>query len=87
MCWPVQDAEALTELPAQPVYIALVDICCGEEFLELVKSALLAVLEAVPKPALFGLITFSTKVKILPFAGLYSPLHPGGSHNAFQKHR
>jgi secreted protein with Ig-like and vWFA domain len=37
-----------------------------EEYLELVKSALLAALEALPPVALFGVITFSDKVGILP---------------------
>ena len=46
----------------QPIYIALVDLSCNEEFLELVRSALLAALEAVPPAARFGLVTFSDKV-------------------------
>ncbi len=48
--------------PGQPKYIALVDLTCGADFLELVKSGLLAALEAVPPSALFALLTFSTKV-------------------------
>ncbi len=50
------------QVPGQPMYIALVDLTCGADFLELVKSGLLAALEAVPPSALFALITFSTKV-------------------------
>ena len=49
--------------PGQPMYVALVDLTCGPEFLELVKSGVLAALEAVPPTALFGLVTFSTKVR------------------------
>ena len=52
------------EVAGQPVYIALVDLTCGADFLELVKSGLLAALEALPPAALFALITFSTKVTL-----------------------
>eukprot|EP00195_Chlamydomonas_chlamydogama_P017072 CAMPEP_0202896248 /NCGR_PEP_ID=MMETSP1392-20130828/5266_1 /ASSEMBLY_ACC=CAM_ASM_000868 /TAXON_ID=225041 /ORGANISM="Chlamydomonas chlamydogama, Strain SAG 11-48b" /LENGTH=777 /DNA_ID=CAMNT_0049581523 /DNA_START=303 /DNA_END=2636 /DNA_ORIENTATION=+ len=45
-----------------PVYIALVDTAGEEDFIELVRSALLAALEALPPGALFGLITFSNKL-------------------------
>lgn len=54
--------QADAELSGQPVYIALVDVTCGMDFLELVKSALVAALEALVPSALFGLITFSSKV-------------------------
>ncbi len=51
-----------------PVYIALVDLGGGgggsHEFIELVRSALEAALEALPPAALFGLITFSDKVRV-----------------------
>lgn len=47
---------------AQQVCIALVDLSCNEEFLELVQSSILAALESMPKAARFGLVTFSTKV-------------------------
>ena len=58
------DGEYLSEkeMRERPVYIALVDVAGGEEFLELVKSSLLAALEALPPAALFGLATFSRKV-------------------------
>ena len=52
----------MRDLDARPVYVALVDTCCSEDFLELVKGALLAALEALPPVALFGLVTFSDKV-------------------------
>lgn len=45
-----------------PVYLALVDVCCGEETLELTRSALQAALEALPPAARFGLITYSHRV-------------------------
>ena len=47
----------------KPIYIALVDLTCSLDFLELVKSGLLAALEAVPSASLFGLVTFSHKVE------------------------
>ena len=53
------------DLPAQPICLALIDLTCGADFLELVKSGLLAALEAVPSAGLFGLITFSTKVRVM----------------------
>lgn len=51
------------------MYIALVDVGAGggpdaEDFLELVKSALHAALEALPPAARFGLISFSNKVRM-----------------------
>lgn len=42
--------------------MALVDLTCSIDFLELAKSGLLAALEAVPLASLFGLVTFSHKV-------------------------
>ena len=59
----VQEAtQADAQVSAQPVYIAMVDMTCSGEFLELVKSGLLAALEALVPSALFGLIAFSSKV-------------------------
>lgn len=46
---------------AEQSYIALIDLSCNEEFLELVKSSLLAAIESLPANAHLGLITFSTK--------------------------
>ena len=43
---------------AVPVYVALVDLCCSEEALEVVRSALQAALESLPAAARFGLVTF-----------------------------
>jgi hypothetical protein len=45
-----------------PVYVALVDTADSEDFLESVRGALHAALEALPKGALFGLISFSDRV-------------------------
>lgn len=47
-----------------PIFVALVDASRGadEEFLESVRSGLRAALEALPPPALFGLVTFSDVV-------------------------
>ncbi|DBA67299.1 TPA: hypothetical protein ACH3X2_001602 [Trebouxia sp. C0005] len=57
------------QVPGQPMYIALVDLTCGADFLELVKSGLLAALEAVPPLALFALITFSPKIGLYDCQG------------------
>jgi hypothetical protein len=46
------------------MYIALIDTCCGAEFMEGVKSALLAALEAMPSFALFGFVTFGEEVRV-----------------------
>uniref|UniRef100_A0A804N4X2 Uncharacterized protein n=1 Tax=Zea mays TaxID=4577 RepID=A0A804N4X2_MAIZE len=41
------EAERQLQCPdEQPVYVAVVDLACSEEFLELIKSALLTALEA-----------------------------------------
>jgi hypothetical protein len=45
------------------------DSTAGEDFLELVKSALLAALEALPPAALFGLVTFSHKLGLYDVQG------------------
>lgn len=55
-------AASQLEQPAVPVYLALVDVCCGEETLELTRSALQAALEALPPAARFGLVTYSHRV-------------------------
>ncbi|AQK93496.1 sec23/sec24 transport family protein [Zea mays] len=54
---------------ALPVYVAAVDLACSEEFLELVKSALLAALEALVPGSLFGLMTFSHKIGLYDVQG------------------
>ena len=38
-----------------------VDVCCGEEGVELVKSALAAAVEALPPGARFGLLSFGSQ--------------------------
>lgn len=53
-------------MAGQPIYLALVDVTCSLDFLELVKSGLLAALEALVPNALFGLVTFSSKVTAPP---------------------
>ncbi|KAL2984402.1 hypothetical protein AAZX31_12G085700 [Glycine max] len=64
------------ELPSQvaamqacPVYVAAVDLSSSEEFLELIKSALLAALEALAPGSLFGLATFSHKLGLYDVQG------------------
>ena len=51
------------EVAVAPVMLALVDAGGGEEWLELVRGALAAALEALPASALFGLVTFGTHVR------------------------
>lgn len=53
----------------RPVYVAAVDLASSEEVLELVKSALLAALEALHPSALFGLLTFGHKVGLYDVQG------------------
>lgn len=52
-----------------PVTLALVDAGGGEEWLELVRGALAAALEALPPSALFGLVTFGTHVRARAYTG------------------
>lgn len=54
--------EEVWEVEAQPLYVAVVDAACSPEFLEVVRSALLAALEALPPAAFFGLITVAEEV-------------------------
>ncbi|PSR89853.1 Sec23/Sec24, trunk domain protein [Actinidia chinensis var. chinensis] len=56
-------------MQARPVYVAAVDLSSSEEFLELVKSALLAALEALGPGSLFGLATFSHKIGLYDVQG------------------
>ncbi|XP_060169858.1 protein transport protein SEC23 D isoform X2 [Lycium barbarum] len=63
---PMEESE---EMPARPVYVAAVDLASSEEFLELVKSALLAALEALGPGSLFGLATFSHKIGLYDVQG------------------
>ncbi|KAL6841473.1 hypothetical protein ACP4OV_028616 [Aristida adscensionis] len=67
---PVDDAEGGGgPVQARPVYVAAVDLACSEEFLELIKSALLAALEALIPGSLFGLMTFSHKIGLYDVQG------------------
>ncbi|KAL7173963.1 hypothetical protein ACSBR2_033257 [Camellia fascicularis] len=56
-------------MQAHPVYVAAVDLSSSEEFLELIKSALLAALEALGPGSLFGLATFSHKIGLYDVQG------------------
>ncbi|XP_043701372.1 protein transport protein SEC24-1 [Telopea speciosissima] len=56
-------------IQACPVYVAAVDLSSSEEFLELIKSALLAALEALGPGSLFGLATFSHKIGLYDVQG------------------
>jgi len=58
----LQDTEGPAEVEVTPVYVALVDATGSEDYIELVKSALLAALESLPQSALFGLATFTNQV-------------------------
>lgn len=48
-----------------PLYIALVDLTGGDEWMELVKSGLLAVIEALPSFCLFGIAVYSDRVGLM----------------------
>uniref|UniRef100_A0A0D9ZKH9 Sec23/Sec24 helical domain-containing protein n=1 Tax=Oryza glumipatula TaxID=40148 RepID=A0A0D9ZKH9_9ORYZ len=63
---PGEEGEAAT---TTPVYVAAIDLSSSEDFLELVKSALLAALEAIPPGSLFGLLTFSSKIGLYDVQG------------------
>ncbi|KAK3144834.1 hypothetical protein QOZ80_4AG0318480 [Eleusine coracana subsp. coracana] len=65
---PEEDEAAPAAAPT-PVYVAAIDLSSSEEFLELVKSALLAALEALPPGSLFGLLTFSSKIGLYDVQG------------------
>ena len=52
-----------------PITVALVDLHASEPFVELVKSALLAALEALPPASRFALVTFSHKVGLYDLQG------------------
>ncbi|XP_042511223.1 protein transport protein SEC24-like isoform X1 [Macadamia integrifolia] len=56
-------------MQARPVYVAAVDLSSSEEFLELIKSAVLAALEALVPGSLFGLATFSHKIGLYDVQG------------------
>eukprot|EP00958_Prasinococcus_capsulatus_P025539 scaffold4372_cov397-Prasinococcus_capsulatus_cf.AAC.23 len=63
------DELELDDVHSVPVYIAVVDLASNEEFLELVKSSLLAALEAMGPLARFGLITVSHKIGLYDVQG------------------
>ncbi|KAF0888498.1 hypothetical protein E2562_014730 [Oryza meyeriana var. granulata] len=62
-------AGAAATTTTTPVYVAAVDLSSSEDFLELVKSALLAALEAISPGSLFGLLTFSSKIGLYDVQG------------------
>ncbi|AQK43588.1 sec23/sec24 transport family protein [Zea mays] len=66
---PVEEGEAAAAAAPTPVYVAAIDLSSSEEFLELVKSALQAALEALLPGSLFGLLTFSSKIGLYDVQG------------------
>nr|CAB3484460.1 unnamed protein product [Digitaria exilis] len=64
-----EEGEAAAAAAPTPVYVAAIDLSSSEEFLELVKSALQAALEALPPGSLFGLLTFSNKIGLYDVQG------------------
>eukprot|EP00899_Mesostigma_viride_P006955 jgi/Mesvir1/16260/Mv08506-RA.2 len=65
-----QDSSTIGEdVNVHPVYIAAVDLSAGEEFLDLVKSSLVAALEGMGPGSLFGLITYAERVGMYDFMG------------------
>ncbi|CAM6129440.1 unnamed protein product [Calypogeia fissa] len=65
----VDDVATGQDFTARPVFVAAVDLSASEEFLELVKSSLLAALEALSPGSLFGLVTFSHKIGLYDIQG------------------
>lgn len=66
---PEDEPAVKDEFQGQPVFVAAVDLSASEEFLELIKSALLAALEALEPGVLFGLATFSHKIGLYDIQG------------------
>lgn len=60
---PEEGVEDVLALEAQPALLALVDVCCSEEGLELAKGALAAAVEALPPAARFGLVSFGSQAR------------------------
>lgn len=58
---PCRDQEPVR---TTPVYLALVDVTCAEDTLDLIRSSVLAALEALHPRALFGLVSFSESVTL-----------------------
>jgi hypothetical protein len=52
-----------------PLVLALVDAAGCEDFMDVVKSALLALVESLPPGARFGLITFSDRIGLHDLQG------------------
>jgi len=60
------DAEAEPDFdPHAPTFVALVDLSGGEDFVEAVRGALLAAMEALPPGARFGVVGFSDAVELI----------------------
>ena len=55
---------AVLEADCRPVYVMVIDLTGGNTYLELVKGAVLAALEAMPTCSLFGLATFTSLVSL-----------------------
>ncbi|CAN6270287.1 unnamed protein product [Urochloa humidicola] len=64
-----EEGEEAAAAAPTPVYVAAIDLSSSEEFLELVKSALQAALEALSPGSLFGLLTFSGKIGLYDVQG------------------
>ena len=60
-----------------PVVLALVDVAGCDDFVEVVKSALLALVESLPPGAQFGLITFSDRIGLHDLQGALAALFCG----------
>ncbi|MCO5609923.1 hypothetical protein L7F22_064158 [Adiantum nelumboides] len=69
MQFPEDKPWAKGDFQGQPVFVAAVDLSASEEFLDLIKSALLAALEALEPGVLFGLATFSHKIGLYDVQG------------------
>ena len=64
-CIEVDDVHATELRPEErPAFVAVVDVSGSEDFVEVARTGILALLEALPPSALFGLVTFSSTVGV-----------------------
>jgi hypothetical protein len=64
-CLEVEDAFAAELKPDErPAFVAVVDVSGSEELVEVARAGILALIEALPPSALFGLVTVSSTVGV-----------------------
>ena len=67
---PDEGVDEVLQLAAQPAVLALVDCCCGEEGMEVARGALAAAVEALPRAARFGLLSFGSQASSEPLSAV-----------------